>query len=50
MKLLKTFKKGYKINKTADTSQKQDESTSLITYVHTLMSVIMTGTNLMQQL
>jgi formiminotetrahydrofolate cyclodeaminase len=40
IKLPKTHKKGYRINKIADTSQMQGESTSLITYVRNIMYVI----------
>lgn len=37
--ILKTCKKGYRMNKIPNTSQKQDESTSLITYVCNIMPV-----------
>lgn len=40
MKILKTHKNGYRINKIADTSQTQDETTSLIPYVCNITSVI----------
>lgn len=39
IKLTKTHKKGYRINK-IDTSQMQGESTSLITYIRNIMYVI----------